>query len=68
MVTLLIPVRLIGFVMIRVIPAACGVGLSINSLASPPALLLSEMTQLAAPVSVTVHPSGNDAESNVSLK
>ena len=66
--TLLIPVRSIGFVMIRVIPAASGVGLSINSLASPPALLVSEMTQFSAPVSVVVHPSGNDAESKVSLK
>ena len=62
------PVRSIGFVMIRVIPAACGVGLSINSLASPPALLVSDIFQLSAPVSVTVQPSGNDAESKVSLK
>ena len=68
MVTLDNPVKSTGVVMIREIPATCGVGLNFNSLGSPPALFVVTTDQLSEPFSDVLQPIGADMESKVSLK
>jgi hypothetical protein len=61
-------VKFTGVVIIRDTPDTLGSLLNINSLASPPALLVVEINQLSVELSDVVQPVGIDMESNVSLK